>query len=350
MNVADICPVGALTTKDFRFKIRVWFLEDVPGICTGCSAGCNVHLGVANNRVYRYQPRRNDDVNDTWICDKGRMSYREIGSADRLQRCAIRSDDGRLETSNLASAVEISAARLAKLVESKGAGVIAGIASPHATTEDLFTFRRFLSALGSETSGVAVIRGDSDDILVREEKAANAAGARAVGFADAKTVVDRISSGGVDAVVILGHDALHESLLGGAEPLGGLDTVIVLDTHVSKLEHVAHVMFPVRHAAEKHGTLVNADGRAQRVQPAVEPAWEAYSDGEVLSLIGAAMGLDGFDGRFDVGEVSRNLASENPAFAGIDIDSMGDGGVAIAADAGVAGAARSQSEKGGEST
>ena len=80
MNVADICPVGALTTKDFRFKIRVWFLDDVPGVCTGCANGCNVHLGVANNKVYRYVPRRNDAVNDTWICDAGRMSYKEIGA------------------------------------------------------------------------------------------------------------------------------------------------------------------------------------------------------------------------------------------------------------------------------
>ena len=72
MNVADICPVGALTTKDFRFKIRVWFLEDAPGVCTGCSNGCNVYLGVANNKVYRYVPRRNDAVNETWLCDEGR--------------------------------------------------------------------------------------------------------------------------------------------------------------------------------------------------------------------------------------------------------------------------------------
>jgi NADH-quinone oxidoreductase subunit G len=346
MNVADICPVGALTTKDFRFKIRVWFLEDVPGICTGCSAGCNVHLGVANNKVYRYQPRRNDDVNDTWICDKGRMSYREIGSADRLDRCGVRADSGRVETTSLATAVETTAARLGKLIESKGAGVIAGIASAHATTEDLFTFHRFLSALGSETHGVAVIRGDSDGILIREEKAPNAAGARAIGFADARSVVDRIASGGVDAVVMLGHDALHESLLGGVELLSGLDTVIVLDTHVSKLQHVAHVMFPVRHAAEKHGTLVNADGRAQRVQPAVEPAWEAYSDGEVLAQIGAAMGLDGFDGRFGAREVSRELAAANPAFAGIDLDSVGDGGLVITALA----AGGAEAEQGGEPT
>jgi len=330
MNVADICPVGALTTKDFRFKIRVWFLEDVPGICTGCSTGCNVHLGVANNKVYRYVPRRNDEVNETWICDKGRMSYREIGSADRLDRCSVRNHEGRFESTSLDAAVEASAARLAKLVESKGAGVIAGIASAHATTEDLFVFRRFLAALGSETSGVAVVRGDSDDILVREEKAPNAAGARAIGFADAKGVVDRINSGGVDAVVMLGHDALNESLLGGADALRGLDTVVVLDTHASELQHVAHVMFPVRHAAEKHGLLVNAEGRAQRVEPAVEPAWEAYSDGEVLAKIGAALGLEGFDGRFDVHEVSRELARSNLAFSGIDLDTVGAAGQPLA--------------------
>jgi NADH-quinone oxidoreductase subunit G len=84
MNVADICPVGALTTKDFRFKVRVWFLDDEPGVCTGCSNGCNVHLGVANNKVYRYVPRRNDAVNDTWICDEGRLSYKRIAAPDRV--------------------------------------------------------------------------------------------------------------------------------------------------------------------------------------------------------------------------------------------------------------------------
>ena len=90
MNVADICPVGALTTKDFRFKIRVWFLDDVPGVCTGCANGCNVHLGVANNKVYRYVPRRNDAVNDTWICDEGGCRTSEIGAPDRLGARSVR--------------------------------------------------------------------------------------------------------------------------------------------------------------------------------------------------------------------------------------------------------------------
>jgi NADH-quinone oxidoreductase subunit G len=339
MNVADICPVGALTTKDFRFKIRVWFLQDVPGICTGCSNGCNVHLGVANNKVYRYVPRRNDAVNDTWMCDAGRMSYRDIGAPDRLRECLVRDESGQLEPVGLDRAIEVAADRLNRLIESKGAGVIAGLASAHATNEDLFTFRRFLAALGSETSGVAVVCGKADDLLVKEEKAPNAAGAREIGFGDARTVVDRINSGAVDAVIALGHDVLQEGLLGSEEPLAGLDTVIVLDTHASEIQRVAHVIVPVRHAAEKLGTFVNAARRVQRVVPAVESAWETYADGEVLAKLGAALGLDGFDGSHDAHQVARDLAAANPEFAGIDLDSVGDAGCPLA-DSAASGAER----------
>jgi len=224
MNVADICPVGALTTRDFRFKIRVWFLEDIPGVCTGCANGCNIYLGVANNRVYRYQPRRNDDVNETWICDAGRMSYLEITAPHRVKQPLVRRELGALEDASLDEAILEAAHRLSRVIETKGAGAIAGIASPHMTNEELFAFRRLLDALGVETSGVAVTRGASDDLLVKEEKAANAAGARALGFADAGAVVDRIRGGDIDAVIAMGHDILDAQLLGGTEVLENLDT------------------------------------------------------------------------------------------------------------------------------
>jgi NADH-quinone oxidoreductase subunit G len=315
MNVADICPVGALTTRDFRFKIRVWFLEDVPGVCTGCSNGCNIHLGVANNKVYRYLPRRNDAVNDTWICDAGRMSYREIGAPDRLQHPLVRGSLGVPELASFKVAIETAAARLKRLVDSKGAGVIAALASPHATNEDLFTLRRFLDALGTETAGVAVVQGPADALLVKADKAANAAGARALGFGDARAVLDRIKSGGVDALIAMGHDVLDASHLGSAEPLAKLDTLIVLDTHRSALESVAHVVFPVRVAAEKHGTLTNHAGLVQAVRPAVEPSWEALADGEVLTRLGQALALPGWPARWDVREVARALAAAHPALA-----------------------------------
>jgi NADH-quinone oxidoreductase subunit G len=315
MNVADICPVGALTTKDFRFKIRVWFLEDVPGVCTGCANGCNIYLSVANNKVYRYLPRRNDAVNDTWICDPGRMTYREIGAADRLQHALVRGSLGVPELSNPTAAIDTAAARLARLVSSKGAGVIAGLASPHATNEDLFAFRRFLDALGTETSGMAVIRGPSDDLLIKPEKAANAAGGRALGFGDARPVLERLKSGGVDALVVMGHDVLDPSYLGGTELLSKLDTLIVLDSHRSALEGVAHVVIPVRVAAEKHGTLTNHAGRVQAVQPAVEPAWEALAEGEVVTRLAHALGLPGFTARWDARSARRELVAAHPALS-----------------------------------
>ncbi len=330
MNVADICPVGALTTKDFRFKIRVWFLEDVPGVCTGCANGCNVYLGVANNKVYRYLPRRNDAVNDTWICDAGRMSYREIGAGHRLRHAELRSESGAREAVSPERAVAAAAERLARLQGSRGAGVLAAIASAHATNEDLFALRRLLQALGVECAGVAVPRGDADALLVKAEKAANAAGARALGFGEAAPVLERLRSGGVEGLLVMGHDLLRPELLGGVEALAGLDTLILLDTHQSPLQRVAHVVLPVRHAAEKHGTLTNHAGRVQRVHPAVEPAFEAWSEGEVLTRLGAALGLPGFAGPWDARAVSAQLAESVPAFAGIQLDTLDAGGVPLA--------------------
>ena len=326
MNVADICPVGALTTRDFRFKIRVWFLEDVPGVCTGCANGCNVYLGVANNKVYRYVPRRNDAVNQTWICDAGRLSYKEIAARSRLVEPLVRGPSGALRSASLDAALGEAAGRLRRLVDAKGPGVVAAIASAHATNEDLAVLRRFLAALGVEAAAVAVVVGDSDDLLVRAEKAANAAGARALGFGEAGPLLARLRAGGVDALLAMGHDILHETLLGGVEPLAGLDSVIVLDTHHSELERVAHVVLPARHAAEKHGTLTNAAGRVQRVRPALEPPFEAWAEGELIARLGAVLGLAGFDGAFDVAAASRDLASLAPAFRGIDLESVGDAG------------------------
>ena len=326
MNVADLCPVGALTTADFRFKIRVWFLENIPGVCTGCATGCNIYSSVANDKVYRYLPRRNDDVNDTWICDAGRMSYKEIGAADRIESALVRSDNGTLVPATFEEAIHTAATRLRAIVHARGPGVIAGVASAHATNEDLFTFRSFLDALGIDTIGVAVAHGTSDEFLIEAEKGANAAGARALGFGDASAVVERIRSGGVDGVICLGHDILERELLGGEAELAELDTVIVLDTRQSALARVAHVVFPVCHAAQKWGTLTNVDGRVQRVRPAVAPAFDANAEGFVIQALGRALCLDGFDAPYDARTVSRAIGRSVPAFAGIDIDSVGDYG------------------------
>ncbi len=332
MNVADICPVGALTTKDFRFKMRVFFLENAQGVCTGCSRGCNVHVGVAKNEVQRYLPRRNDAVNETWMCDAGRLSYKAVARPDRLSRCLVvgpqgeKGESGELIETSVSEAIEAAATRLRALVASKGAGVIAGVASPHASNEDLFLFKRFLEALGTDLTALAVVRGESDFLLVEAEKGANAAGARVIGFGEVGLIVERIRGGGLDGLIVLGHDLLDDAHLGGTEALSGLDTVIVLDTHHSAMDRVAHVVFPVRHAVEKDATYTNSAGRVQRVRRGVVPGPDVLDEGEIFSRLGAALDLSGFEDAWDVREASRRLSREVPAFRGIDLDSVGSRG------------------------
>jgi NADH-quinone oxidoreductase subunit G len=291
MNVADICPVGALTTKDFRFKIRVWFLEDVPGVCTGCARGCNVWLGTANNKVYRYVPRRNDEVNETWICDSGRLSYREIGSPDRLDRAMVRGELGVLETCAVEDAIAEAARRLRRLVDGKGPGVVGALASGHGTNEDLAAFAALLDGLGVETRGLATVQGESDELLILAEKAANGEGARRLGFGEARPVLDRLKAGGLEALIVMGHDVLDPAHLGGIAGLERLDTLVVLDTHHSALERVAHVVIPGRHAAEKAGHLTNHAGLVQAIAPAVQAAGETLPEAEAFERIGRALGL-----------------------------------------------------------
>jgi len=329
MNVADICPVGALTTKDFRFKIRVWFLTDVPGVCTGCSRGCNVDLGVANNRVYRYLPRRNDAVNQTWICDEGRMSYKRIGADDRVDHASVRRD-GLLVPAPFDEALADAASRIRRVVESKGAGAVGLLVSPHATNEDLFVAKRFAAALGTAQTGFALVRGRKDAILIEEEKAANAAGARALGFDEAAGLAARLRGGAVEALLVMGHDVLAA---GGEEivaALGSVDTIVLLDTHRSHLETLAHVLLPARVAAEKDGSLTNSAGRVQRVRPAVEPTFDARSEGEILWRLAQALGLAGFEEAWDASAVSKALSQSVPAFAGRDLDSLPSDGAPLA--------------------
>jgi predicted molibdopterin-dependent oxidoreductase YjgC len=242
----------------------------------------------------------------------------------------VRGEGGALSPATRQQALDEAVRRLKGALERRGPGGIAALASPHATNEDLFVLRRLLDGLGAELRGVAVPTGRSDDLLIKAEKAANAEGARALGFGDPQAVLDRIRSGAVEALIALGHDVLDPRWLADTSALAGLDTVILLDTHHSDLERAAHVVFPARHVAEKVGTLTNHAGRVQRVAPAVEPAHAAYAEGEILAAIGAALRVPGFEEGFDPRAVSKAMGQEVPAFAGRDVDSVGAEGLPLA--------------------
>jgi NADH-quinone oxidoreductase subunit G len=308
MNAADICPVGALTTKDFRFKIRVWFLDDAPTVCNQCSNGCNVYASRANNKIYRFLPRRNDEVNDTWICDHGRLSYQ------RLYEGRLTRPRGDREDVDYDEAVRSAGAALRRVREA-GERVI-GVASPFAANEDLFLFRELLDGLAAD-GYFAVPRGDSDDLLIKAEKAPNAAGARALGFRESSSL------GRAALALVLGHQMPLEAF---AE----VGAIVLIDTHDSELARRSGVVLPARAFAEREGTFVNHAGRVQRFRAVVEPRFEAWAEGELLARIATAAGMPGFEGGFDVRAVSERMADRVPAFKNAHFGTVGEHGLPLA--------------------
>ncbi|MFQ5698602.1 MAG: 2Fe-2S iron-sulfur cluster-binding protein [Myxococcota bacterium] len=312
MNVADICPVGALTVTDFRFKIRVWFLDDVESVCNQCSKGCNIVMSRAQNRIYRYLPRRNDSVNDTWMCDEGRRSDRTIRD-DRLESPRV---EGRVVP--FPEAVRAAADRIR---EARDAGErIVGVASAFAPNEDLFAFRRLLEALGAGPGVFRVPRGEADGLLVQAERAPNAAGARALGFQECEGALPSAS-----LAIVLGH-AYAESAF------TGIGRRILIDSHRSPLVGRSAVVLPSAHLAERDGTFVNCDGRVQRFRRAIQPLFEAWPEGDIVHQIAEALALEDFASRFEVSEVSKQIAQAVPAFAGRDWLSLDDQGAPLGSE------------------
>ena len=145
-NTIDICPVGALTSRVFRFEARVWELTDTPSICPLCAVGCNMTLGVKNNELRRVTPRENLEVNDTWICDRGRFAHGFVDHPDRLKTPLIRRD-GALKPSTWDEAFELISQRFQQILEAHGPEAIGGLGSTRVTNEANYLFQRFMRSV-----------------------------------------------------------------------------------------------------------------------------------------------------------------------------------------------------------
>ena len=140
-NTTDICPVGALTSSDFRFKARVWELSPKPAVCTLCPVGCNLTLDMRHDQLMRVMPRENAAVNDIWLCDKGRYGHRFVNHESRLTTPLIRKG-GQLVAASWDEALDLVAEKLAAVRASQGGQAIAGLAAPRLSNEDLYAFQR----------------------------------------------------------------------------------------------------------------------------------------------------------------------------------------------------------------
>jgi NADH-quinone oxidoreductase subunit G len=290
LNTVDVCPVGALTSKDFRFAMRAWELSATPSVCTGCATGCNIEVHSSRDQIYRLVPRHNPAVNQFWMCDEGRFTYKAV-HADRLAVPLVAGAPTEWDR-----ALDEAGARLKAAWESESARV-GVVFSAQATNEDLHVLARLaFEHLGLQKAYLAgKDEGWSDDILVSADKNPNTSGARAIGGGRLKTLLDLsrdLKAGSLGALLVLGE----EGVLGSgsdsvaALPVDKLETLVVLGWHQGALVDAAHVALPLAAWAEVDGTITNKKGMVQRLRAAAPPAGDSLPGWEILGHLGRRLG------------------------------------------------------------
>jgi len=360
MNTIDICPVGALTSRDFRFKARVWDMSSSKSICVGCSRGCNTEIWVRNNEILRLTPRLNDEVNSYWMCDHGRLNTFKYVNADDRSNSPQLMVEGQHINIGWDEAFAEAASRLKAFSKDQ----VAVIGSAFATCEDNFIIAKFAkSVIG--TKHVDFIRHiDSefgDDILKQNDVAPNSLGAETVGVHPANNglsidgIIKAIQEKKIKALYIIEDDILT-SFPELESEIAALDLLIVHASNKNKTSAYADIIFPAATYAEKNGTFVNFQGRVQRIRPAVETdeldravdgmsmsrldkfgtkydRWakknrhDAHSSWKTISLI--ALNLSG-KLKFNLAEdVFNDIAKSIKEFNGLDYDVIGELGVKL---------------------
>ncbi len=322
LNTVDLCPVGALTSKDFRFKMRVWFLKETKSVCTSCGTGCNITVGSREGAIHRYEPRENDAVNGPWMCDAGRLNYKWVAREDRLKDVLIRGAKAGWNT-----ALKEISAKLAAAPQ----GSVALIASARQTTEELFLLGKLARKLGALTDSVPRL-GEGDRLLVNVDKNPNMNGAWLTGVAAVPAaggrlglIAEAIRSGQVRTLIVFGEDVTKCGI--GTDLLAKLETLIVSDILPSATTATATYLLPGCAHAEKRGTFVNAKGRVQKFMKAVEPKGDARAEWEFLhELVHNVTGQNGFS---TIEGLFNQMAAEVPAFSGLEWAKLGDTGVTV---------------------
>ncbi len=326
LNTVDICPVGALTSKDFRFQMRVWFLKETKSLCTSCGTGCNIIIGSREERVYRYEPRENDAVNACWMCDYGRLNYQWINRDDRLGEVRRKNAEGRSEAITWTTALR----EISEKIKQAPAGSAAVIASARQTNEELWLLGKLAKKLGALTDSVPR-PGEGDKLLLNADRNPNSTGARLIGIAaepmgaNLLKIAEGIRSGRIRTLVVFGEDVTEHGI--GPDLLGKLDTLIVSDILPNATAALAHYLLPGCAHAEKRGSFTNIKGRVQRFMKAVEPKGYARAEWEFLHEL--LFNVTGQDGYVSIEGLFNQMAGEVPAFSGLTWAAVGDTGVTV---------------------
>jgi NADH-quinone oxidoreductase subunit G len=348
-NVVDICPVGALTDRDSRFKARVWYLSSAPTVCNGCAQGCNVDVHYVLDRphlnegarVLRLKPRNNADVNQWWMCDEGRYGFGWIDKG-RLTKVRNRGGDATWDQATAAIAAELATLR------EKGHGSRLGvIASAQLTNEELFLLREiFQRVLGAQvTASFPEHPGYSDNFLIKADRNPNTFGATLLGLAgsaapDAARIVNEALQGRIEVLWVFGHDL---TTLVGQDTLDELSRTLRLfvfsGTNENPTTSWSHWVLPTAAYVEKDGTFVNCHGRIQRIGRAFPPLADSAEDWRFLLEI--ARWLDHPLPWRNPREIFLAMAETVAPLAGLSYETIGLQGAALTLPASALASARS---------
>ncbi len=299
LNTVDICPVGALTSSDFRFKMRVWFLKETKSICTSCATGCNTVIGTREDVIYRQTPRENDAVNSSWMCDYGRLNFGYIESERRLFEPRVLSGE-KLAPVDWPTAIGQAAAQLKHCTGWE----VAIVASGRMTNEELWLTAQLAKTLGVRWIDIVPRWGQSDGILVSADRNPNTNGARLLGItadpgAQLPAIVEGVKSGAVRTLFMLGEDPTKFG--NSIEEIKQLPALISMDVLSSATTENATVVLPSFAFAEKRGSMINGKGRLQRLNRAVRAPGQARDGWEILrDLLQVCNGTNGLGSIDDV--------------------------------------------------
>lgn len=323
-NVVDICPVGALTSKDFRFKKRVWFLSSAKSVCTGCSKGCNIQLDHEKGQVYRYRPRHNAAVNDYWICDEGRLSYKVLND-NRLQAALIQG-----KAHPYSEVLQQAQSAIAATLEKHGKAAIGALASPHASFEDNFVLQDLLNqVLGPDRvwGPAHEERGSSDDFLRQADKTPNRTGLSFLGIStDPATTQAQLNNPELKLLIVLennAEEAQFEAFLQTQRPI-----LIYLGSKQNRLATKADYALPLTSHAEHYGSYVNSEQRLQKVYRALLPSGDAQPGWQVLGALLKPQ-LKNPPAYTDIEDVWGHLREKIPALKGLSFYELPEDGFSL---------------------
>ncbi|MDE0483204.1 MAG: molybdopterin-dependent oxidoreductase [Candidatus Poribacteria bacterium] len=331
-NVVDICPVGALISKDFLFKSRPWFMEKADSICSGCSVGCNVTVEYKADGVYRIKPRFHEDINQHWMCDDGRLGYHYVNSDDRLQ-LPLKKVDGELVTTQWADALTLITENLSEV----DAADIVVIGSAQGTNEDNYVLQQFAhDVLKTTQLGLfGQLPGEEHkfpQFTIEADKNPNTAGARTIlGSANGNVVLegDALWEKVASAKVVYIVSGVPERVLEDAErdALEKVDFLIVQDVLPSAVTELADVVLPGTTFAEKDGTFTNSTGWVQRIRKTIDPPGEAQVDWQITQQLAKQLGGE-IDYHF-AGEIAIAIAENVAGYGDATHQNIGDAGIKL---------------------